>query len=173
MSYYKFSTLAALAAWDLMEVQEAELKEEGDSFAKLFSAQAVFKRDFISTTFFGVKFPLGPYLSADLWTKPTAQNGWSSTPKRTAPAGMRQESKALNELWEVQRPKQRLERDPFYQSIGLDWSSLFMAGCAYFRHNDVIYIETSAEPKPEAGGVEILGSEFKEAKKASIAPKGN
>ena len=80
---------------------------------------------------------------------------------------MAEQHKALTELWGGQVPKEAVDRAAFYPALGLDWGMLFLTGLAMFRHGDTIYIETGATPKPEAGAIEILGSEYKAARKAS------
>lgn len=164
MSFYKFNTPVALAAWDVMKQADADLRKQGAVFAELFGARPVFKNDVTSTSFHGVRFHGTTYVSESLWTQPTSNNGFCSWPKSKAPRGMSAEHKALMEIWNSNRPKKSVDVSAFYPAIGLDWGILFMTGFAMFRHADTIYIETGAKPKADAGSVEILGSEYNAAK---------
>lgn len=165
MSFYKFNTPTAIAAWDAMKLADSELRKQGTAFAELFGARPVFKKDVTSTSFHGIRFHGTTYVSASLWTQPTSNNGYCSWPKAKAPRGMSASHKALMELWNGCRPKQSVDVSAFYPAIGLDWGILFMTGFAMFRHADAIYIETGAKPKADAGAIEILGSEYNAAKR--------
>ncbi|WP_426817641.1 hypothetical protein ACP3TC_04820 [Winslowiella sp. 2C04] len=169
MSYYKFTTPDALAAWDAMEKKEAEVRQHGKEFAALFGGNPVFRNDLTRASFYGVRFESNPYISAELWTKPNGNNGYSSTPKVKAPKGMGKEAKALAAKWKENYPTLKLDREPMLDALGLDWGMLFITGCHYFRHGDAIYVETGARPKTSAGAIEIIGSEFNEAKSAAKA----
>lgn len=169
MSYYKFSTPEALAAWAEMLRQEAELKRVCESFCALFGGKPVYLRTAADIRFGGIRFDGAPYNGAELWTKPVQRDSFVQYPRKRVPAALREKSEALHELWNGQRPDYKADKEAFYQSIGLDWGNLMFAGFTMFMHNDVIYISTGATPKPEAGGVEILGSEFETARKAAEA----
>lgn len=169
MSYWKFTSKEALAAWDDMERQEAELKSQGESFAALFDGKPVYQKTMCDWRFYGVRFDGHVYVAADLWTKPTSKNGYSQQPRVKVPASLKRESEALWQLWNAQRPSVTADREAFYESIGLDWGNLLFSGFSMFRHGDVIFAETGATPKAEAGGVEILGSEYGAARKAAEA----
>ena len=164
MSYFKYTNKEALAVWDAMEKKEAEVRQHGKEFAALFGGNPVFRNDLTSASFYGVRFESNPYISAELWTKPNGNNGYSSTPKVKAPKGMGKEAKALAAKWKENYPTLKLDRELMLDALGLDWGMLFMTGCHYFRHCDAIYVETGARPKASAGGIEIFGSEFKKAK---------
>lgn len=167
MSYWKFTSKEALAAWDEMERQEAVLKEQGESFAALFGGKPVYQKTVCDWRFYGVRFDGHVYVAADLWTKPTSKNGYAQQPRVKVPTSLKRESEALWQLWNAQRPSVTADREAFYESIGLDWGNLIFSGFSMFRHGDVIYAETGATPKAEAGGVEILGSEYGAARKAA------
>ncbi|QUG75438.1 hypothetical protein GKQ23_10770 [Erwinia sp. E602] len=167
MSFYKFSTPAALTAWNEMDQQEAELIQQAATFAALFGAKPVFKNDLTCAYLYGVRFDGAAYGDPALWTKPTEQTGYAAWPRAKAPKGMGDEHKALAALWKEQKPLITVKRDSFLQSVGLDWGMLFLTGCTYFRRDDAIYFSTGAKPDPAAGGVEILGSEYQQAKTAS------
>lgn len=167
MSFYKFSTPAALAAWDFMAQQAAELRQQANTFADLFGAKPVYSSDLTCSRFRGVLFDGSPYSDPALWTKPTDQTGFACWPRAKAPKGMGAEHKALVALWNQQKPSVSVKSDLFLKSVGLDWGMLIMTGCAYFRHGDAIYFNTGAKPDPAAGGVEILGSDYQQAKAAA------
>lgn len=168
MSYWKFTSKEALAAWDEMERQEAVLKEQGASFAALFGGKPVYQKTVCDWRFYGVRFDSAKvYGGIELWTKPTSKNGYAQQPRVKVPASLKRESEALWQLWNAQRPSVTADREAFYESIGLDWGNLIFSGFSMFRHGDVIYAETGATPKAEAGGVEILGSEYGAARKAA------
>lgn len=167
MIFYKFISPEALAAWDAMHKQETELRQHAATFAALFGAKPVFKSDLTRSYLFGVRFDGAAYLDPALWTKPTEQTGFSCWPRAKAPKGMGADHKALVELWAVQKPGFDVNRDPFLKSVGLDWGMLLLTGCAYFRHGDAIYFNTGAKPDAAAGGIEILGSEYQQAKTAA------
>lgn len=167
MSFWKFSSKEALAAWDEMERQEAELKKQGDEFSALFGGKPVYQKTACDWRFYGVRFDGREYNNPALWTKATSKNGYAQQPRVKVPAALKRESEALWQLWNDQRPHKIADREAFYQSIGLDWGNLLFSGFAMFRHGDVIYVETGATPKAEAGGVEILGSEYGAARKAA------
>lgn len=169
MSFWKFSSKEALAAWDEMERQEAELKAQGGSFAALFGGKPVYQKTACDWRFYGVRFDGREYNNPALWTKATSKNGYAQQPRVKVPAALKRESEALWQLWNEHRPHKIADREAFYQSIGLDWGNLLFSGFAMFRHGDVIYVETGATPKAEAGGVEILGSEYGAARKAAEA----
>lgn len=166
MSYWKFTSKEALAAWEEMERQEAELKAQGESFAALFGGKPVYQKTMCDWRFYGVRFDGHVYVAADLWTKPTSKNGYAQQPRVKVPASLKRESEALWLLWYAQRPSVTADRKSFYESIGLDWGNLLFSGFDSFRSGDVIYVQTGATPKAEAGGVEILGSEYGAARKA-------
>ena len=167
MSFYKFNTAAVLAAWDDVEKQEEELRQQSKTFAALFGAVPVFNSDLTRAYLYGVHFEKSIYADPSLWTKPTEQSGFSSWPRAKAPKGMGEAHRALVALWRDQKPKIEVSREPFLKSAGLDWGMLFMTGCAYFRHGDTVYFSTGAKPDPAAGGIEILGSEYQLAKTAA------
>lgn len=168
MSYWTFTSKEALAAWDEMERQEAVLKEQGASFAALFSGKPVYQKTVCDWRFYGVRFDSAKvYGGIELWTKPTSKNGYAQQPRVKVPASMKRESEALWQLWNEHRPSMKVNRDAFFEAIGFDWGTLLFSGFGMFRHGDVIYAETGATPKAEAGGVEILGSEYGAARKAA------
>lgn len=169
MSYWKFTSAEALAAWDDMERQEEELKAQGSTFAALFGGKPVYQKTMCDWRFYGVLFFGRAYGHEDLWTKGTNKNGGARQPRVKVPASLKRESEALWQLWNDQRPHITADREAFYESIGLDWGNMLFSGFASFRHEDVIYVETGATPKPEAGGVEILGSEYDAAQRAAKA----
>ena len=169
MSFWKFSSKEALAAWDEMERQEAELKKQGDEFSALFGGKPVYQKTACDWRFYGVRFDGREYNNPALWTKATSKNGYAQQPRVKVPSALKRESEALWQLWNEHRPHKIADREAFYQSIGLDWGNLLFSGFAMFRHGDVIYVETGATPKAEAGGVEILGSEYDAARKAAEA----
>lgn len=171
MSYFKFNSAEALAAWDEMERQERELKTQSEAFAALFGGKPVFQKTACDWRFHGVRFDEHVYISEALWTKQSQRNGWSRTPLVKVPASMKQESQKLRELWDARRPTAVAERDGVYTAIGLDWGDLIFCGIEMFRLGDEIYVQTGATPKPEAGGIEILGSAYTEAKAAFKADK--
>lgn len=171
MSFYKFTTAAALAAWDLMEKTEADLKQQSRTFAALFGATPVFSNDLTRGSLHGVVFTGPAYVDPALWTKPTDSTGFSCRPRAKAPKGMAAKHKALVALWREQKPAFSVDRTAFFESVGLDWGMLFMTGCAYFRHGNAIYFETGAKPAESASAVEILGSEYQQARKEALTQK--
>lgn len=166
MSFYKFTTPAALAAWDEMDHAEKELRSKGKAFAESFGGNAVYKSDLSRLRFYGVSFPGEMYISAQLWIKPMSNTNYASWPRSKPPKGMQDEHKALCDLWKTHHPGNSVSRDEFFVSVGLDWGMLFLTGFQYFRLGDVIYFDTSSTPKADSGDVEILGSEYKDAVKA-------
>lgn len=171
MSYFKFTTSEAIAAWDDMQAKDAALRDAGKKFASLFNGRAVFSNDITRTAFYGVTFSAEACCEQSLWTIGTASTRYARWPKSKAPRGMAEQHRVLKEQWESQYPKGSVDRCEFYKSIGLDWGMLFLTGCQWFRHEDAIYIETGATPAPESGAVEILGSDFKAARQAAESAK--
>lgn len=171
MSFYKFSTPEALSAWDDVSKQEADLRQQAATFSALFGAQPVFKSDLTRSYLYGVRFDGVAYGNPALWTKPTEQTGYACWPRAKAPKDMGDPHKALVELWHEQKPAFSVDRTAFFESVGLDWGMLFMTGCAYFRHGDAIYFETGAKPAESASAVEILGSEYQQARKEALTQK--
>lgn len=181
MPYFKFQTETALAAWDHVEAQTAELQKAGQEFAALFGGKAVFQYTVTSRWFTGIQFnSASQNHNPELWTVPTKQNGFSSVPRKSFPRGKRWESdEQRNEAkqqhaelltkWNDSYPAQRVNKESLLSSIGFDWGMLFLTGILYFRLADVIYAETSAKPDAAAMGIEILGSEFAEAKRELTA----
>ena len=167
MSFWKFTSKEALAAWDEMELQEAELKKQGDEFSALFGGKPVYQKTACDWRFYGVRFDGREYNNPALWTKATSKNGYAQQPRVKVPAILKRESEALWQLWNEHRPSMKVNRDSFFEAIGFDWGTLLFSGFGMFRHGDVIYAETGATPKAEAGGVEILGSEYGAARKAA------
>ncbi len=165
MSFFKFTSDAALAGWEKIQADAEQLRAAGNSFAALFGGKAVFTSDGIRESFYGVKFSGAMYVSAELWTKGTSRTGFATWPKSKAPKGLIEEHKALQALWNEQRPKFGVEKGGFFPLIGLDWGTLLFTGITYFRHGDAIYVETSATPEANAGAIEILGSEYDKAKR--------
>ncbi|WP_133622991.1 hypothetical protein [Erwinia sp. LJJL01] len=72
--------------------------------------------------------------------------------------------KALLELWSVQKPDFEVNRVPFLKLVALDWGMLLLIGCTYFRREDAIYFSTGAKLDATAGAIEILSSEYQQAK---------
>lgn len=173
MSYFKFSSTEALAAWADMERQEQELKAQSESFVALFGGKPVFQKTACDTRFYGVRFIFDGEIYGDheLWTKPASRNGYAQQPRRKVPASLKRESEALWQLWNEKRPTLIADREAFYQSIGLDWGNLLFSGIEMFLHDGAIYVQTGATPKAEAGGEEILGSVYNNAKAAFNAVK--
>lgn len=167
MSYFKFTTSEALAAWDDMWQKDAALRKAGQSFAKLFGGRAVFNNDITRTSFYGIVFDDQIYASPTLWTAGKENTRYARWPKAKAPRGMAGEHRALTELWNGQYPKDVVDRCGFYRALGLDWGMLFLTGCQWFHQQGAIFIETGATPTPGSGAIEILGSEYKAARKAS------
>lgn len=167
MSYWKFTSAESLTAWDEMHRQEEDMKKQASTFAALFGGKPVYQKTMCDWRFYGVLFFGRAYGHEDLWTKGTSKNGGARQPRVKVPANLKRESEALWQLWNDQRPHITADREAFYESIGLDWGNLMFCGFASFRYGDVIYVETRATPKPEAGGVEILGSEFAAAERAA------
>lgn len=167
MSYWKFTSKEALAAWDEVKRQEAELRAQSDSFAALFGGKAVPQVTINEIRFYGVRFDGREFGNPALWTKATSKNGYAQQPRVKVPASLKRESEALWQLWNEHRPSMKVNRDAFFEAIGFDWGTLLFSGFGMFRHGDVIYAETGATPKAEAGGVEILGSEYGAARKAA------
>lgn len=165
MSFFKFTSAEALAGWDKLQADAQELRGAGESFAALFGGKAVFTSDGVRESFAGVKFAGPIYVSSEIWTKPTSRTGFACWPKSKAPAGKSDEHKALSDIWNAQRPKMFVDKAVFYPLLGLDWGTLLFTGITYFRHGDAIYVETPATPKASAGAIEILGSEFDQAKR--------
>lgn len=166
MSYFKFTTTEALSAWKEMIRQEQELKRVCESFCDLFGGRPVYLRSAADIRFSGIRFDGEPYNGAELWTKPVLRDSFVQYPRKRVPAALREKSEALHALWDGQRPDYKADKEAFYQSIGLDWGNLLFSGFTMFCHDDVIYVSTGATPKPEAGGIEILGSEYNAARKA-------
>lgn len=167
MSFWKFSSKEALAAWDEMQRQEDELTAASREFASIFNGKPVYQRTMCDWRFYGVRFDGNEYGNAGLWTKPTSKNGYAQCPRVKVPANLKAESEALWQLWNEKRPRNIADKEAFYQSIGLDWGNLIFSGFSTFRYGDVIYVATGATPKPEAGGAEILGSEYNAVHKAA------
>lgn len=167
MSYWKFTSKEALAALDEVERQKEELRALSDSFAALFGGKASLQRTINEIRFFGVRFDGREFGNPALWTKATSKNGYAQQPRVKVPANLKRESEALWQLWNEHRPSMKVNRDAFFEAIGFDWGTLLFSGFSMFRHGDVIYAETGATPKAEAGGVEILGSEYGAARKAA------
>lgn len=165
MSFFKFTSAEALTGWDKLQEDANKLRAAGESFAALFGGKPVFTSDGVRESFAGVKFSGAVYVSLEIWTKPTSRTGFACWPKSKAPTGMADEHKTLLAIWNEQRPKIYVDKAAFFPLIGLDWGTLLFTGITYFRHGEALYVETSATPKATAGAIEILGSEFDQAKR--------
>ncbi|MFC7776737.1 hypothetical protein ACFQW4_06660 [Pantoea sp. GCM10028869] len=171
MAYWKFIKPEQLAAWDKLRADETKMRAEGKEFAARFGARPVFSNDISRSVFHGVNFNEVFHVAKELWTKPSSNNGFASWPKARAPKGLSEEFKSLSAEWKVNYPQTKVSNDEFYSIIGLDWGMLFISGITYFRHGDAIYVETKAQPKQEAEGVEIVGSVFDAAKREYLDAK--
>ena len=168
MSYYKINTAAAIAAWHVEDEVLKRLQRESREFAKRFGAIAVFERSINTISFRGVR--LASPAHPTIWTKPTQNNGWICQPLKKAPVGLKDEHATLIAEWEEYRPKFTVDQDPLFEALGIDWGMLFLSGYTLFMHDNEIYLDVKAVPRPNAEAVEILGSVFNEAKKlAEIA----
>ncbi|HHY1424302.1 hypothetical protein AB8884_03025 [Yersinia enterocolitica] len=165
MSYYKINTTAALAAWDEELRLRDELVEKGKAFAALFGAKPIFTTDVNRFSFYGVVFPESTPTYGDpaIWTKPDRSARYTCRPRQKPPKGLGEESRALLKMWNENFPGPAVNRDPYFESLGLDWGMLFLCGLAHFRHGDIIYFRTGATPNEDSGAIEILSTEYKDA----------
>lgn len=164
MSYFKYQTPEALAAWDKLKADQKQMRAEGAKFSALFGGRPVFSNDISRSRFHGVKFDDAFYVAKELWTKPTSSTGFASWPKARAPKGLSEEYKALTELWKANYPLASVDNDEFYKAVGFDWGMLLICGVTYFAFDGAVYVSTTAKPKEGFGAVEIVGSEFDKAK---------
>lgn len=169
MSYYKYDTPEARAAWAEYCRQEAELKKACESFCNLFGGKPVYFRTATDDRFSGIKFSGEPYNGHELWTKPVARDSFVQHPRKRVPAALREKSEALHAIWNEQRPNLKADKEAFFQSLGLDWGNIIFDSFSMVVREGVVYVSTGAQPKPESGAVEILGSEYSAAVKAAQA----
>lgn len=173
MAYYKTSDAGVLAAWKTYREGCDRLQVLADAFAATFpGAKALVSTDWHSgKRFYGLSF--NPRMPQPLWTKPDEKTGFSQFPRRSLPPGTKGEErkalnaelKKLNEDFKERKPKEKVDMQPFLESIGLGGGVLFFAGCKLVFVEDVLFVSTSA--KPNEVMTEILGSEFEAAEKAA------
>ncbi|NDL64814.1 hypothetical protein [Acerihabitans arboris] len=166
MSYYKYTTSTVLGVWDEVERLEAEFKSNCSMFCDLFGGKPVYKYDVTRVSFYGISFDERPYQDPGLWTKGEAKSRYACWPRKKVPAPLKEQSRALFELWLDEMPNGYVDRDLLNKAMGLDWGMLIITGYAMFRHEDAIYLQTDAKPEKGAGASEILGSDFDLARAA-------
>lgn len=164
MSYFKNETKEALAVLAKVQAELKALWKEAAEFSTQFGATPIIAtsgthRHFHSVTFKGGDF----YESPGLWTVPDRNFGGSCRPRKKVPATLKEQSKALHELWE-KRPKTVVDSEPIYAAVGLNsMIGIFGGGINMTFTPSGIYIETDITPNTDSGTFEILGSEFKAA----------
>jgi hypothetical protein len=166
MGYFKIESEAAIQAWDREELKRKNMQNMATAFAKKFGARPVFKSDITRSYFYGIAFPDGipTYGNPALWTAATVANKFTTTPKRKAPKGLTKEHKELWRLWDEGYPMEKVNREPLWASLGLEWGMLIICGISIFRLENAIYFNSGAKPSKESGAIEILGSEYDKAR---------
>lgn len=163
--YLKIENESALAAWDAEQKEKDALFESVKPLVERFGGRALYSTSADSYDFAGLRFSGEPE-NPELWTKPQRQNGDTQRPRnslRKATKEQREQLAALQKEWDSLYPKnKRVDRDPFYKSIGTHWGQIIFSGLTIFRRGDCIYAATSAALEVD-GLSEITGSEFDEA----------
>jgi hypothetical protein len=168
MSFYKYSTVRAIAEWDNIVFQGQELKREAINFCARFGGKPVYHSSASSNTYlYGIVFDDHPYVCEELWTKPELKCKGARWPRKKVPASLQEQSAALHKLWKGQFPDRRVTHDRLYASLGLDWGMLLFTGFTMFRQENTIFLKVDATPSVAAEPEEILGSEFEQALKTA------
>ena len=164
--FFKTDNPEVLTAWDEYADNRINLRKNADAFAEAFNADAVILSGGSDIHFSGIVFRNNNEVNRDIWCKPDRQFKTSSLRVRAL-------KKELQEEWKVEKAKwdelyalhfpngTQVKKENIYKSLGFDWGNLFFNSFGAFKHNDVIYIDTSISIK---NAVEILGSEHAEAK---------
>ncbi|EJC3638766.1 hypothetical protein MYX88_003861 [Salmonella enterica] len=166
--FFKTSNPAALAAWDQYQSDCQKVRAEAKELEAALGCggRALFRVDVAGCRFHGMCFPdnLRPF-ARELWTVQRATTGWSCEPRRSRiPAHLREQAKALAELWHNLRPVTYARTDALLPALGLDFGVTLFGPLQWFRAGDVIYVSAGIKPSHDRM-VEILSDEFYAAKK--------
>ena len=129
-----------------------------DEFAKLFGAyHGCHLTDVNRTSFSGIVFENSNHVDTDIFTVPSLKNHFAVRPR--AKAKVKDKAEKLSEIikiWEEHYPGE-INREFFYELLGISWGDILFNGLGYFTFNDAVYVHTGLNLKV---GTEILGSEY-------------
>lgn len=171
--FFKVTDQVCLDAYNKIASDRIQLKENAQKFADEYNADPVILSDSDHIWFCGIKFKDNLSVNRNIWTKPNRQYGhsWIRTKplKKELQAEFEAEKAKYSELYGKFFPKgNRVDKNNFYSTLGLDGSSFFFNSFKCFEHEGSFYIDTTIKMKI---GVEILGSEYEEAQIARNAAK--
>lgn len=162
--YYKTADPEVIAAWAEYRRQVAEVQDAGEAFAKVFGATALFCNTVHGYEFSGITFKgEEPFMGRGIWTKPERSRLGRQHPLKRVPASLKEDSQKLKAMWGSSFPKQKAEREPLLNSVGLGWGDVvFGGGFEFFEIDGVAYFKTAAQLKDTRPVTEITGSEYEE-----------
>lgn len=166
--FFKTSHPAALSAWDKFVAANQQLSEEARHLDAVLGCgcRSVFSTGIGGRHFHGVNFPGDerPF-ARELWTVQRSASGNSCRPRTSRiPAHLREQAKALANVWHENVPVTYARTDALLPALGLDFSATLFGPLEWFRNGDVIYVMTAMKPT-HGRMTEILSDEFYEAKK--------
>lgn len=168
--YFKTNNPAVLTAYNEFRSAHTKLKKQAELFAEQFDAEPVILADSDSIYFAGLKFKNPSQVNFDIWRKP--DRTFKSCSLRVKPLNKHATEefnitqKKWNDLYQVffkdfegqYRPT--VNKEPFYNSLGVNSGDLFFSSLQAFLHDGNVYINTGLSIK----FVEIVGSEYEAAK---------
>jgi hypothetical protein len=166
--YYRADTPAVREAWEQMQKARDAVHAEGDAFAALFEgATAMYTDGSSGLRFHGLTFD--PPMPADIWTKPTAKDGYVQQPRakgvfrggNRANADRAAELRRVHVLYADHRPRASAKVDQVFRELGTDWGTMWICGYAVDERNGVVFVATGATLGHPC--VEITASQYEAA----------
>lgn len=166
MSFFKTNDPVVMAAWNKEKAAYAALRKAADEFAARYAGTGHLYSN--PSRFAGVRFH--PPKPRDLWRAPDSHGLQCprTRPLKGASASTREELKALNADWMAHVPKERVDSDELYRTLGVSWGDFLLSGLEMFQHGGWLYAKTGTQMKSMT---EILGSEYSAASEARRAAK--
>lgn len=166
--YYKTNKAEVLKAFFDFFDKKKDYVKNCEKFADLFRDEhkkvtCVYINNIHHFKFEGLQF--SPNIKSKLWTMPE-KNGGHQWPKAKV-SGLtdieKQERKHLSEKWKL-IPTDKVEKEPIFKSIGTDWGNVAFSDSGFniFEFDGFVFVMTAA--KLSDFMVEILASEFNQAK---------
>lgn len=146
--------------------KDLEIMHAGASaFSKQFGAEKMICYSSCFDSYFG-GLVFNPPKDNRFWTNPHRKDGTQYPRKKVS--RLNKEEKEVHakllESWNQNFPKFRVSKDEVYKSLGTHRGNVFLAGLAFFMHENAVYVETNVSLASHV--VEILYSEYYAAKKA-------
>ena len=169
MKFYKVTSEQSLNAYKKLVADHLELRANAKLLADEYDAEPIILQDSDSIWFCGIKFKDNSKVNREIWTKPSREYGHSwlrvKPLKKIHQEEFDGEVQKWNELFSKFFPNgERVSKNDFYSTMGLDGSSFFFSYFKLFEFQEVFYIKTTIDMK---NAIEILGSEYQNAVNAS------